>query len=128
MATFTSEQVRRIKTAIMQELDLIKDEYNIEIDGGNVVWSPNEFHFSMSVKTLDENGEPAADKQHFDIQASIVGFLGHYNDHYVHNGMTYYVKGINTRRPKNPMELQDKNGKDFKASANYVNMMLNLKK
>lgn len=98
----------------------LENKYGVAIQMKKIGYSSDDFSAKIEVKNKDSQGEIIDST--FATYASLFGldpswqgksFIGG-------TGKTLKVIGLNTRRSKNPVELQGADGKTYKCSADYL--------
>lgn len=107
-------------------VDELEKKYNVKIEMKAISYTDMNFHFKVVCNEVGESGTKKIDMNKFGLMKSILGFNGNYGDKFVKDGVTYTVVGLNSRRPKNAVELERSDGKGYKATVSTVNSMLKL--
>ena len=124
---FTKTQFVTFRNEFKKSVKNLEKEFGIKIELGNITYNESSFRSKITCSKISDAGDKVIDLKRFEMLKKRYGFLGNYGDSYTKGNITYTIKDIDSRKPKNCIIISGSNGRNYVASAEAANFLLKLK-
>ena len=119
MTKFTRDELRNFRTDFEKAVSQLAEDYNIEIDLGNIGFTQNEFHGKITCVRNGKQDEIA--RKQFEAYCGWDGLSPEdFGKTFSWGKKTFTISGWNPRARKDMVVLKGADGKSYKATPEQV--------
>lgn len=128
-STMTKTKVQEVMADMEKAMKELEAKHGVKISrAGNVRYSDVDFNAKFKVEIANSSVVEDREQEKFEQLARMKNFNPNgFGETFENNGLTLKIVGCNSRASKNPIVLEDQDGKKYKMSLVAYNNMFPMK-